>query len=801
MWHHKLHKGGALGARELADVGSGASMGIAALSEDLTINSITVSPTFRYEAKNATTGLWTATVGENLTGAGSGGTVGLDTPLLTDDEAVNGDGSRYWDSGSNALYAMGTKDFVIELVGKTPPNSSYMAATTNLGGSSPGWAIGSGSGVAERFVVYLRNDALALVSVFSDNLPDSTWYHAIVFFDRSGSAQWYVNGSASAAPTVVSSVSSAQDTNANNFLVGAYGTGSLPYGESFAYVAMWQRDAWLDTHLQASVAAERFAKLNGTWSSALAKGPDQSLLRNSVATLEKQGQSGGQKLFTVGARWPRIEKRPDKYGRYAVGYNSEGQHTNLLPYSQALDNAGWTKTRCTVTADSTTAPDGTTTADTIAEDGTAASSHLVLETIFGLTVGQKYTHQGFFKAINRQWICLLEQVAVTGTVGRYFNIVEGTVGIALGTAPETSFIRYIGDGWFHCGITFTADLATTLNTQIALAESNGGIVYDGLTQDSVYAWGHQLTNTAYPVSYIKTAGATVTRLSDRFQIDGLTLPSSGTLVSETLSENVSLGNVRYITISDATANNRVLPYRATSNLLAFVQTGGVTQANATSSIPLKARTWQEARMTYATDDVNMYVDGALGVNDSLATMPSGMTRLTIGVGYSGINQLEGLVRARLLSKPSIKNITDFGAIMAKSSAYVSTPAAVAQSTSYANVGGTFTEVNSSDFTLTAAGVFTYTGTATKRFACFAAMSGSISSGNPQVTTVWEKNGTAVTSTESVRDIGSSAIGAWGVAGDIELANGDTLNLATKVDTGTPNFTAQACSVVIVEAGN
>jgi hypothetical protein len=38
---------------------------------------------------------------------------------------------------------------------------------------------------------------------------------------------------------------------------------------------------------------------------------------------------------------------------------------NLLLYSQEFDNAAWTKTSTTVTANSTTAPDGTTTADTL----------------------------------------------------------------------------------------------------------------------------------------------------------------------------------------------------------------------------------------------------------------------------------------------------------------------------------------------------------------------------------------------------------------------------------------------------
>lgn len=136
--------------------------------------------------------------------------------------------------------------------------------------------------------------------------------------------------------------------------------------------------------------------------------------------------------------------------------------------------------------------------------------------------------------------------------------------------------------------------------------------------------------------------------------------------------------------------------------------------------------------------------------------------------------------------------------MAKSSAYISTPAAVAQSTSYTNIGGTFTEVNSSDFTVSAAGVFTYTGTDTKRFACLASCSASVSTGTPLLTCVWEKNGTAVTSSETNHDVAGAGGEVFSLIGDIELANGDTLNIASKVDTGTPNLTVDTCSVVLFE---
>ena len=39
---------------------------------------------------------------------------------------------------------------------------------------------------------------------------------------------------------------------------------------------------------------------------------------------------------------------------------------NLLQYSEQFDNAAWTKTNSTITANATTAPDGTLSADIIA---------------------------------------------------------------------------------------------------------------------------------------------------------------------------------------------------------------------------------------------------------------------------------------------------------------------------------------------------------------------------------------------------------------------------------------------------
>lgn len=796
MWHHKLHRGGNL-VKTLADIGSGASMGIAALSQDLTINGQTVSPTFRYEAKNATTGLWTATVGENLTGAGSGGTVGLDTPLLTDDEAVNGDTTRYWEASTTSFADIDEEDFVIEAVFKCQSTTNGRIFSKYFPGG--GYTIYKN---ATTLSLFLDGVANATISTTSSILVGA-WFHAIVFVDKSGSAIFYVNGETNGVATSVATVGSISQAS-HALRANADPSGGSIGDSGIVYAAMWKRDNWLDTHLQASVAAERFAKLNGTWSDALSKGPDQSLLRNSVATLEKQGQSGAQKLFLVGARWPRIEKRPDKYGRYAIGCNSEGQHTNLQVYSEDFSNVAWTKAGSSITSNSRNSPFGEQVADTLVEDASAASLHQVYDS-FTQSAGQVYTFQCFVRPANRQW-CLLRLFSATdGEAYAYFNTADGVVGE--NSALDSYGIRYVGDGWFFCWIADTRATAEAAFDQIMIAESDGVRTFNGASQDSLYLFGAQVTATNKPVSYVKTEAATATRLSDRLLYSGITLPSKGSIACDVLFDGDIVSNAFIGTLSDGgSADNRVAAFLSdasgTDSGRSFVRTGAVTQADVTGTTAVDDRVWNEIRTPFAADDVRVLINGiSEGTPDTSATIPSALDRIDVGSDQAGSSQADSLVRLRLLSSATDKNVTDFGAIMAKSSAYISTPAAVAQSTSYANVGGTFTEVNSSDFTVSSAGVFTYTGTDTKRFACFAAVSGSISTGTPEVTTTWEKNGAEVASSVSKRDVGSSAIGAWGVAADIELANGDTLNLATKVDSGTPNFTAETCSVVIVEAGN
>jgi hypothetical protein len=61
---------------------------------------------------------------------------------------------------------------------------------------------------------------------------------------------------------------------------------------------------------------------------------------------------------------------------------------NRLQRSKSFDHSTWTKTRATVTANASTAPDGTATADRLVSDATAAQTHYTTQTVTGLADNQ-----------------------------------------------------------------------------------------------------------------------------------------------------------------------------------------------------------------------------------------------------------------------------------------------------------------------------------------------------------------------------------------------------------------------------
>jgi hypothetical protein len=169
---------------------------------------------------------------------------------------------------------------------------------------------------------------------------------------------------------------------------------------------------------------------------------------------------------------------------------SEAKRTwrrNLLTYSEQFDNAAWTKSNTTVSANTseTTDPLGTNTADKFLET-TATSTHTIRATI-AVTNGQTITFSFYAKAAGRDFVRLWEDVT-TGKQG-YFNLANGT---ATNSDLSSVAIQSVGNGWYRCSATISSFAGSSCGFRIHVSTDGTTTSYTGDDTKGVYLWGAQL---------------------------------------------------------------------------------------------------------------------------------------------------------------------------------------------------------------------------------------------------------------------------------------------------------------------
>jgi hypothetical protein len=178
----------------------------------------------------------------------------------------------------------------------------------------------------------------------------------------------------------------------------------------------------------------------------------------------------------------------------------EPQRTNLVLRSEEF-NLIWSQLNVTITANVTTAPDGTSTADKLVENATN-NQHRIDQTTTS-AIGTN-TFSVFAKKSERDSIWLR-----VGTSGAYFDLTNGTVSGATGVT--TSIVNY-GNGWYKCSIVRTSTVANEIVRINSAIGINGTYLGDGTS--GLFIWGAQLEAGSYPTSYIPTTTASVTRNAD-----------------------------------------------------------------------------------------------------------------------------------------------------------------------------------------------------------------------------------------------------------------------------------------------
>jgi hypothetical protein len=177
---------------------------------------------------------------------------------------------------------------------------------------------------------------------------------------------------------------------------------------------------------------------------------------------------------------------------------------NLLQYSEQFSNAVWTKTNVSISANTTTAPNGTLTADKLIEN-TALGQHALL--ISGGWSTTQQTASIYVKSAERTKLYIGNNSIGNGI---FFDLTTGTIQGIVGAFTGT--ITSVGDGWYRVTATHTATAAQTFIIGTYITYTGVYLTtkdYTGDGTSGIYLWGAQLVEGTSALDY----QATETRLN------------------------------------------------------------------------------------------------------------------------------------------------------------------------------------------------------------------------------------------------------------------------------------------------
>ncbi len=197
----------------------------------------------------------------------------------------------------------------------------------------------------------------------------------------------------------------------------------------------------------------------------------------------------------------------------------ERTRRNRLLYSEELDNAAWSKTRATISADATTGPDGAATADKLVEDATASATHFIDQAPD--TTPTNDTEQTFVvhaKAGERTWVRVAMQLKDGTRLSCYFDLANGVKGT---DTSDRSSMEELGGDWYECRISCDClSGGSTCRGEVFLASADNTPSYSGDGASGLYVTATQFeVDVSFPSSYVKTGAETAARKEDTPWID------------------------------------------------------------------------------------------------------------------------------------------------------------------------------------------------------------------------------------------------------------------------------------------
>jgi len=334
----------------------------------------------------------------------------------------------------------------------------------------------------------------------------------------------------------------------------------------------------------------------------------------------------------------------------------EPQSTNLLTFSNDLTNSTWSKFNSSVLSSATVNPEGASGANLyVCGNFTGSNQYFRIDSNATYSNDVNYTYSMFVKYNTFQFCRLSYMNFNTGEhFTSVFDIISGTVTAtdSDGTPQNTSAnIQDFGNGWFRISISaaITSSSGNAMNFEFNKSPSGtptfiafGRTNQTTTTNDKIYVFGAQLEEKSFATSYIPTSGQSggVTRAAESLNNAGnsdLINSEEGTLYFEG-SALANDGTDRVLSLSDGSANNRiVLYYNSSNNLVAQVYSISNNLQGTITVTDLNITENSKVAVKYETSSIKLYLNGFLKGTQSIAVSAINLSELDFDNGVGGAN--------------------------------------------------------------------------------------------------------------------------------------------------------------------
>lgn len=306
--------------------------------------------------------------------------------------------------------------------------------------------------------------------------------------------------------------------------------------------------------------------------------PAATFTRASIATyVDSDGL-----MKTAAAGIPRIDYDPLTLQPRGLLY--ESQSVNLCLRSQELENATWVKTGASVVANTSIAPDGTTTVDKLVEDMTNGPHYNAQ--VVNVTAGNTYTLSRYVREpsgnVSKRFFALLLASSGWGSnLYAVFDVGAGTVTQV--SAGATASIVPAGNGFFRCSITAAATLTASTSFQMRIQNASTGVPsYTGDGTSGMEQWGGQFEVNNVASSYIPTTTAATSRATEQMtlEVPSLINQAEGTLAMELEDVGGTSSSYLDFQLTEAANTDRLILRRGmTGGGFFYVFRGGAQQGS------------------------------------------------------------------------------------------------------------------------------------------------------------------------------------------------------------------------------